>query len=778
MYWINKIIKNIKNYRHKFLKLSTIIVVFVIAVTAANTLLSTQLSSRIIKGEFSKNNAMLVNKIKILIENKIFEMDRTIIRFCIYTIDEDDIKNEFNSAYNRYLLYKKFERLGVSNDYIHSIYIFFDNGTRVYSYNYTAKKYSIGDTKEFSATEAYNELIKSSDFSNIRSNNNLISIAKRLPLTKVNSKNAIVVNIKEKYLVELISDNYIIQNSGLYIFDGNNRVLASTSNLKNSFHFRDNFDISSVIEHVNWNKVSNHLEKMRIDGDIYYLTAEDTDEGNRKYLMVTPRKELLNPVRDVNIPVYVLSNLILFIAIIFAKYVEGFSLRPISKLIKTIKSKVYENVIDEKGSWECSPSKGNEMNQLEGMIDNIISVNKEHEKQIKDYFNYYKERMLLSLMIGDLHDSSEESFENRVFQKSEYKGYVVLQIYVKNSGISHESELESNLNSFMENIRKNLAHFGKVEIIRINRYRYAILICLNIETSDMSTEEDIEEILLSSLDDKRCLFITGIGNLCYELDDIKVSFAQSQKAIQYLEEINGRHVMKYKDITEETMNEFIYPTDVEKRVNASFLSGDPDKTELLIKMFIEDMKAKRVYIEKAKKYTMMLIFNINQKLDDEHINIDRITQTEVIEQIDMLKSYIELEEWLNGLIKTINSENSRFPKINNNELVETVCKYIDNNYGEDICLYSVAERVYLSPSYFGRMFKEHTGNTFIEYLINVRMMKAAQLLTKTEMNISKIIREVGYHSSQSFNKIFRSRYGYNPSDYRKKYAVDSLNTQS
>ena len=58
-------------------------------------------------------------------------------------------------------------------------------------------------------------------------------------------------------------------------------------------------------------------------------------------------------------------------------------------------------------------------------------------------------------------------------------------------------------------------------------------------------------------------------------------------------------------------------------------------------------------------------------------------------------------------------------------LVKSVVSYIDAHYMEDIGLHTLADYVYLSPSYLGRLFEEETGLSFTNYIINVRMKRAA-----------------------------------------------------
>ena len=94
--------------------------------------------------------------------------------------------------------------------------------------------------------------------------------------------------------------------------------------------------------------------------------------------------------------------------------------------------------------------------------------------------------------------------------------------------------------------------------------------------------------------------------------------------------------------------------------------------------------------------------------------------------------------------------------------------YIENNYYNNMSIKDVASRVYLSPQYFGKVFREYTGLTPIEYINRLRISQAEKLLLDKSYTISKVAETVGIDDVNYFSRLFKSITGCSPSEYRKR----------
>ncbi|HEY9054376.1 MAG TPA: helix-turn-helix transcriptional regulator, partial [Rectinemataceae bacterium] len=80
----------------------------------------------------------------------------------------------------------------------------------------------------------------------------------------------------------------------------------------------------------------------------------------------------------------------------------------------------------------------------------------------------------------------------------------------------------------------------------------------------------------------------------------------------------------------------------------------------------------------------------------------------------------------------------------------------------------VAKEVFVSPSYFLSLFKQETGQTFVDYLTSLRVEKAKALLASTEKSVMEIADEVGFSNPNYFSSIFKKATGMTAKEYRAK----------
>lgn len=101
------------------------------------------------------------------------------------------------------------------------------------------------------------------------------------------------------------------------------------------------------------------------------------------------------------------------------------------------------------------------------------------------------------------------------------------------------------------------------------------------------------------------------------------------------------------------------------------------------------------------------------------------------------------------------------------ESIQKAARFIVENYKKNISLTDAAAFVNMSTTYFSKKFKEVTGFGFKEYLLNLRIKKASELLLETRLSVTEIAYEAGFNDSNYFGDVFKKSKGISPLGYRK-----------
>lgn len=102
-----------------------------------------------------------------------------------------------------------------------------------------------------------------------------------------------------------------------------------------------------------------------------------------------------------------------------------------------------------------------------------------------------------------------------------------------------------------------------------------------------------------------------------------------------------------------------------------------------------------------------------------------------------------------------------------NKIVQATKEYLEAHYAEDISLEDVAMQVNISPQYFSKLIKKNTGFNFIDWVSMLRVKKARELLTNSNLTVKEVCFMVGYKDPNYFSRIFKKKIGITPSEYIK-----------
>jgi len=265
-----------------------------------------------------------------------------------------------------------------------------------------------------------------------------------------------------------------------------------------------------------------------------------------------------------------------------------------------------------------------------------------------------------------------------------------------------------------------------------------------------------------------------LGSTVPKLSLIKESYENARLALKLKFYNEGNEILKYRDMprsSDRVFDRLFFDSYIDKFytnfINAALLVKTENISVLLneIKSFLSECRPNpnevlRIF---AGLFTMLQKQNSEFKNAIDELYGPDYIYFKAIEQLDMLSDIIRYS--IGVYTETI--EKIKFHRAHKDKKrVEVVKEFIDKNYSENITLARISELIYASPNYFCEMFKNQTGESFLDYLTRVRIEKAKALLKDMKIKTYEVSSMVGYEDAGYFSKVFKKHIGITPSEYR------------
>lgn len=275
-------------------------------------------------------------------------------------------------------------------------------------------------------------------------------------------------------------------------------------------------------------------------------------------------------------------------------------------------------------------------------------------------------------------------------------------------------------------------------------------------------------ILTQKLEEKvKLSFRIGVGPIL-PLEELSLSY---QKAIEALEQSKGS-IAHFNDLPLERQWEQDYPSIPEYQLYDCVEVGDLSGTHDQACLFFDQMTAHYAsYPMDIKLKVLELVMRA------EYIAFHTGGQTYhflqrqgYLETVLAIDSYPKLRSWYLDKISAACRSVSQSKAEKAMGTVALAQEYIRKNYYRDLTLDEVSREVHVSPYYFSKLFKEETGENYVEYLTKLRISEAKRMLSDPANSIKQVCLSVGYGDPSYFSRIFKKYEGVTPSEYRDSRA--------
>lgn len=318
-------------------------------------------------------------------------------------------------------------------------------------------------------------------------------------------------------------------------------------------------------------------------------------------------------------------------------------------------------------------------------------------------------------------------------------------------------------------------------LFRCNIFSYGVLIKGQKETIEENTRSCVSEIqrILDRKEQKRQWFVAA-GEPVERLSQIQKSYYSASRAFsqRYLYDENILYYdemasMEKKNVTEDDST-YLQKVDVNALnpvILQKFLSnGLLEETENFVKDYFYAIGQEPLESLVFRNYvTLNVRFSAMSFLKEIGCDTRTLEQEDtedvLSESSKSLENAIAYAEKIISQAIALRDQNSGNK---NRSILKTAVDFIDSHYmEEDMSLNKAANAANVSANHFSALFSQNMGQTFIEYLTNLRMNKAKEYLRCTSMRSSEIAGEIGYKDAHYFSYLFKKTQGMTPSDYRK-----------
>ncbi|MBE5961131.1 MAG: helix-turn-helix domain-containing protein [Lachnospiraceae bacterium] len=294
------------------------------------------------------------------------------------------------------------------------------------------------------------------------------------------------------------------------------------------------------------------------------------------------------------------------------------------------------------------------------------------------------------------------------------------------------------------------------------------IIVLVLATEDRKKEKHLERV-------EQVKFAEGIKKAFRFLFDINVRIGMGSERgleklpISYEEAIHdirydNSELIRYKEeMVEEEARHFY--VEMEEEMLQSVRAGNNEGLNNF--MVILDLLDRYHPDEKKNKIMELLVLAAREARKEGRHEVEYMNCLELGQALVMLPSD-EVNAWALSIMSFIINQIKESQDVHSFDSIRKVLQHIEKHYEEEFMLEEAARMANMSPQYFSRIFKERTGNNYVEYLTKLRMKKAMEWFDCSNQNIQEVCYRVGYKDPNYFTRVFKKVNGMTPKQYMER----------
>ena len=261
----------------------------------------------------------------------------------------------------------------------------------------------------------------------------------------------------------------------------------------------------------------------------------------------------------------------------------------------------------------------------------------------------------------------------------------------------------------------------------------------------------------------------GVGCSCDRLQEIGRSYQTAVDALGYRAIVGDGRTIYINDVEPVNRGKLQLETKEEADLTAAIKFGSEKQIGEVLQGLAARMDDAKVHANQYQVYMLTIVNCLIRLMQQYDLKMSDMFGAEE-HYADIIKRICRRESFAEEMIPVACRMNEALNRERDNTTKRVILEakaYIQENYSDpDLSVDMLCRHLHMSPAYFSTVFKRETGQTYINYLTEVRLRKAEELLKNTDDKTYKIAEKVGYQEQNYFSYVFKKRFGISPTKYR------------
>ncbi|WP_042201134.1 helix-turn-helix domain-containing protein [Paenibacillus camerounensis] len=571
-----------------------------------------------------------------------------------------------------------------------------------------------------------------------------------------------VVSLARRLPIPLGSDGYIVINISVYRLE---RLVEGLTNGELSFvRIKDSA------------------------GTLMYDSSQASGDGMRKLSTIQAESlgwtfesglragRLFDWISVISYVWIVIGLVTISLGVLYIIYITRRNYRPIKQLMIRIQA------LQPHGKNEpAAAANPDELALMHTALDSLVQLTTDYERERYENLMIQRRQLFLDIMGGErIKDVQDRLTALDPFEGTrEFEAFVVFAAEINTAEeLKVLSRQEQNLLKFaLTHVISDLMAEKQLQAWSewVSGQRLAVLIGLRRQPSEDSPQQLLELAKGCHswiLDNLRLSLTFGVGHSVNRMQDIHLSYTAAAGVLSHRLALGTEIAAVHMDRQEEPgLQSYKYFDNFTRLVREFRLSGENWRSRL--EEILSSFRKDRLKDEEIYMLLEVMLQALEQELKGISETLDRqfaLTGNGGLqEQIRKSKDLEEIRELLTGwLNETYHVYVSVNELKSHRVMIKEVKHYIEGNYANpDLSLNHLSERFQISGKYASYLFKEEFNMKFVDFLAELRIRKAKELLDNTQDSIQDIALQIGYANAITFGRVFKRVTGMTPGDHRK-----------